>query len=83
MIYSAALKTKGSAGPSGMDADLYRRILCSKNFNTEGKLLKEEIATMARNMLTTSYHLSQPERYTASRLIPLNKRPWSLSNWNW
>lgn len=26
MIYGAALKTKGFAGPSGMDAELYRRI---------------------------------------------------------
>eukprot|EP00794_Sanderia_malayensis_P011719 gene11719-12940_t len=33
LILKAALKTEGSAGPSGMDADLYRRILCSKNFN--------------------------------------------------
>ena len=31
-IYNAALKTKGAGGPSGMDADLYRRMLCSKNF---------------------------------------------------
>jgi hypothetical protein len=37
--YNAAIKTKGSAGPSGMDAELYRRILCSKSFKTEGKLL--------------------------------------------
>jgi hypothetical protein len=27
-ILKAALNTRGSAGPSGMDADLYRRILC-------------------------------------------------------
>jgi hypothetical protein len=36
-IYDAAMKTKGSAGPSGMDADIYRRMLCSKNFSNEGK----------------------------------------------
>ena len=39
-IFNSALKTKGSAGPSGMDAELYRRILCSKNFAAEGKTLK-------------------------------------------
>ena len=32
MIFNTASKTKGSLGPSGMDAELYRRILCSKNF---------------------------------------------------
>lgn len=36
MLYDSALKTKGSA-------DLYRRILCSRNFAIEGKLLREEI----------------------------------------
>ena len=44
MIYNSASKTKGSAWPSGMDSELYRRILCSKNFKTEGKILREEIA---------------------------------------
>ena len=28
-IYNSASKTKGSVGPSGMDAELYKRILCS------------------------------------------------------
>ena len=28
IVYKAALNTKGAAGPSGMDAELYRRILC-------------------------------------------------------
>ena len=30
------------AGPSGRDAELYRRILCSKNFKTEGKILRKK-----------------------------------------
>ena len=34
-IYNSASKTKGSAGPSGMDAELYKRILCSKNFKPD------------------------------------------------
>ena len=50
-IFDSALKTKGSAGPSGMDAELYRRILCSKNFAAEGKTLREEIASFTRNLL--------------------------------
>ena len=32
MIFDAATKTKGPAGPSGMGAELFQRILCSKNF---------------------------------------------------
>ena len=75
MILKAAMKTNGSAGPSGMDGELYKRILCSKNFSSVGKELREEIATMARNLLTVNYHPSLLEGYVACRLIPLNKNP--------
>ena len=75
MIYDAAMRTKGSAGPSGMDAELYRRILCSKNFSSEGKILREEISMMTRNLMKTCYHPSLLEGYTSYRLIPLDKRP--------
>ena len=75
MIYNAAMKTKGSAGSSGMDAEIYKRILCSKNFSIEGKLLREEIAALTRNLLKSSYHPSLMESYTSCRLIPLDKNP--------
>ena len=75
MIFDAATKTKGSAGPSGMDAELYRRILCSKNFKAEGKVLREEIAVFTRNVLKIAYHPSLLEGYTSCRLIPLHKNP--------
>ena len=74
-IFDSALKTKGSAGPSGMDAELYCRILCSKNFAVEGKTLREEIASFTRNLLKYNYHPSILEGYTACRLIPLDKNP--------
>ena len=35
-IAKAALKTRGAAGPSGQDADGWRRILVSKNFGKQG-----------------------------------------------
>lgn len=69
------MKTRGSAGPSGMDAQLYRRILCSKSFNNKGKLLRQEIATMTRNLSKLSHHPSLLEGYTSCRLIPLDKNP--------
>ena len=75
MIYNSASKTKGSAGPSGMDPELYGRILCSKNFKTEGKILREEIAVFTRNLFKKSYHPSLLEAFTACRLIPLDKNP--------
>ena len=58
-----------------MDAELFRRVLRSKHFNTEGKLLRTEIATMMRNLLKHSYHPSLLESYISCRLIPLDKDP--------
>ena len=75
MIFDAASKTKGWARPSAMDAELYRRILCSKNFKAEGKVLREEIAFFTRNLLTIAYHPSLLEVYTSCGLIPLDKSP--------
>ena len=74
-IYNSASKTKGSVGPSEMDAELYKRILCSKNFKTEGKILREELAVSTRNLLRESYHPSFLEAFTSGRLIPLDKNP--------
>lgn len=56
-IFESTLKTKGSAGPSRMDAELYRRILCSKSFAAEGKTLREEIASLTRNLLKFNPYL--------------------------
>ena len=75
MTFDAATKTKGSAGPSGMDAELYRRILCSKNFKAEGKVLREEKAVFTRDLFKFVYHPSFLEGYTSCRLIPLDKNP--------
>ena len=74
-IFDATTKTKGSAGPSGIDAELYRRTLCSKNFKAEGKVLREEIAVFTRDLLKIIYHPSFLEGYTSCRLIPLDKNP--------
>ena len=46
-ILKAAKDTKGSGGPSSIDADQFRRILCSKNFLKEGEILREEISDFA------------------------------------
>ena len=74
-ILKAAARTQGSAGPSGMDAELYRRILCSKSFNVVGKTLREEIAVFTKNLLTKSYQPSLIEPFVACRLLPLDKNP--------
>ena len=66
MIFDAATKTKGSAGPSGMDAELYRRILCSKNLKLEGKALREEITVFTRNLCWKAIPLAGSSLWTKS-----------------
>ena len=74
-ILKSAKYTKGSAGPSGMDADQFRRVLCSKNFNKAGRALREELVTLTKNLATKHYAPILLEAYVSCRLIPLDKDP--------
>ena len=68
IIFEAKINPKSSAGPLGMDADLYRRILCSKNFTSEGKIMWEEIS-----MLTKNDHPYLLESFTSCKFILSDK----------
>ena len=46
-IYRAALKTRGACGPSGLDADSWRRILASKHFGKVGSDFRSTLAMFA------------------------------------
>ena len=79
-IAKAAIRTRGAAGPSGVDADAWRRFLISKNYGTTGKELRTAIAKMAQKLCTTEIALQENnktslEAYIACRLIPLEKKP--------
>ena len=74
-IQRAALKTKGSAGPSGMHADLFRSILCSNKHHAESKELREQIALLTRRLSTTVFDPSLLEALVSCRLVPLDKKP--------
>ena len=74
-IHKAAMQTKGSCGPSHVDSDQFRRMLCSGHFKAEGKELREQIAIFARKIATEHLNPDPLEPYTSCRLIPLNKNP--------
>ena len=79
-IAKAAMKTKGAAGPSGLDAEGWRRILISKNYGSAGKDLRKAIAKMTQMLCMREVELVNPnttniEAYVACRLIPLEKKP--------
>ena len=75
LIQKAATATHGAAGPSKLDADQYQRMLCSRNFKTEGLVLRNEIATLAKKLATENLDPIAIESYNANPLIPLDKCP--------
>ena len=72
-IRAAALRAKGSAGPSGVDAAGWRRLLCS--FHRESKDLCSAVAALAKRLCSTYVDPDGILAYLACRLIPLNKNP--------
>ena len=74
-IRLSALKTRGGAGPSGLDGDGWRRILTSNSFGNEPSELCSSIAKLTRSLCSIVQEDNSLEPLLASRLIPLNKNP--------
>jgi len=72
-ILKASLKTRGSAGPSGLDSDDWRRLLTG--FGQKSDDLCLSIACTARKLCTQNVNSEHLSAYNASRLIPLDKAP--------
>ena len=72
-IKNATMKTFGSAGPSGIDADGWRR-LCN-SFRTASQSLRSALAATARRMCTELIDPATVESLLSCRLIPIDKSP--------
>ena len=73
MVRQAALRTKGSGGPCGVDANGFRWMLACKSFKQSSTKLCEAIVSMAKTLCTQCINPSTLEPLVASRLIPLDK----------
>ena len=74
-MFNAALRSQGGAGPSGLDAHGLSRMLCSKNFRTEGNDLCNALAEIARKLCTTLINPAALEPLLIGKLIALDKNP--------
>ena len=72
-VRKAALRTNGSHGPSGLDANEWPRHLT--NFDQSSVNLCRTIAEFARKLATVSVTSEHLVPYNACRLIPLDKQP--------
>ena len=73
LVREAALRTKGSGGPSGVDANGFKRNWACKSFKRSSINLCESIATLTRRLCTEFGDPLTIEPIVASRLIPLDK----------
>ena len=74
MVKDAIKKTRRAAGPSGMDADGWCRILISGNFRNVGEYFRKSIAEIAKR-LWQERSANYLAAFLAYRLIPLDKQP--------
>ena len=75
MVAKAAMKTEGSGGPTLIDSDCWKQILCSKNFKQQQADLCNSIAELTKKLCVTSADPTDLRELLASRLIPLDKNP--------
>ena len=80
-VERAARNLHGAGGPTLVDADGWRRLLCSKAYGNASVNLCQAVADLAKKMCTEKIHPDSLSEYVACRLIPLNKgddkRGWS------
>ena len=74
-VKKAILKTKGTAGPSGLDADGWKRILTSNQFGNSSNDLCKTFTEVIKKLCTTEDLSSSLETFLACRLISLDKNP--------
>ena len=75
LIYNCSKKTSGAAGPSGADAEMWKRLLGSKQFKTKPAELCDAVAELARKLCVSEVHPTYLRAFVAGRLIPLDKKP--------
>ena len=72
-VQTAALHLSGSGGPTLVDADGWRRILCSKAYGNASVNLCQGIADLAKKLCREEIHPDSLHEFVGCRLIPLNK----------
>ena len=74
-IQKAAVKTQGGSGPSGMDADGWKRILTSKQFGKSSIDLCKAFAEVIKKICSIENQSASLGAFLACQLIPFDKNP--------
>ena len=65
----------GSGGPTQIDGDQWKHMVCSNNFKSHQRSLCQAIATLTKHLCTEDCDPDHLKELLACRLIPLDKRP--------
>ena len=72
-IIRATRQINGSGGPTQVDADNWKHMLCSKFFTTQSENLAQAIADLTKILCTEEVNAECVKELYAGRLIPLDK----------
>ena len=72
-VYRAAKNLQGSGGPTLVDADGWKHILCSKSYGRTSSELCETIAELAKKLCREPVQPDMINELVSNRLIPLDK----------
>ena len=76
LILKAAMLMKGGSGPSGLDADGWRRMLTSREIVTPSTDLRKTFIQFIKRLCIEELETATSvEAFTACRLISLDKKP--------
>ena len=72
-VIRATRRVNGSGGPSQVDADAWKHLLCSKFYKTQSENLAQAIADLTKILCTEKVNAESVKELYAGRLIPLDK----------
>jgi len=73
-ITSNTKNSSGFGGPTQIDMDTWREMICLKSYGTHFRILADEIATLTRRLVTDTVPHNYISTLLACRLVPLKKK---------
>ena len=73
LVKIAAKEIQGSGGPSKIDADFFKHILCTKFYKNHSVNLCQAIADLTKRLATEKIEPQHLRHFISGRLIPLKK----------
>ena len=75
LVYKTAKMINGSGGPTLINSECWKHLLCSNTFKVQQKNLCDAIAKLTQQICVTQINPAHLKELFACRLIPLDKYP--------